>query len=135
MITFLQELSEEQAAFRYAEGKWSLKTVIGHIADVERLWNYRILRIVRGDVRELPGYDRDVFAVSAPFEGLSVIEVLKDYSAVRQSTITLISNLSEEAFSRRGDFQNHSFTALAMAYIIDGHENHHLNVIKARYLV
>jgi hypothetical protein len=135
MITFLQELSEEQAAFRYAEGKWSLKTVIGHISDAERLWNYRILRIVRGDIRELAGYDRDVFAGSAPFEGLPIIEILKDYSAVRQSTLSLIRHLPEESFSRIGEFQNHPFTALAMTFIIAGHETHHLNVIKARYLV
>jgi hypothetical protein len=134
-IAFLQDLSEEQAAHRYAQGKWSLKTVVGHIVDAERLWNYRILRIARGDARELPGYDRDIFADLAPFEGLSISEVLKDYSAVRQSTLTLIRHLPENAFYRRGDFQNHSFSALAAAFIIAGHETHHLNVIKAKYIL
>ncbi|QGQ97810.1 DinB family protein [Paenibacillus psychroresistens] len=128
-------LTEEQAAFKYAEGKWSLKTVVGHIVDVERLWNYRILRIARGDVRELPGYDRDIFALEAPFEDLPFIEVLKDYSAVRQSSITLINHLSESIMLRRGEFQNHPLSARAAAFIIAGHETHHMNVIKARYLL
>lgn len=133
-IFLLQGLSEEQAGYRYAEGKWSLKTVLGHIADVERLWNYRILRIARGDARELPGYDRDIFAQHAPFEGLSIANVLLDYSAVRQSTLTLISNLNEQDILRRGEFNNHQWTARAAAFVIAGHETHHINVIKSKYL-
>jgi uncharacterized damage-inducible protein DinB len=133
-LLLLQELSEEQANHQYAEGKWSLKTVIGHIADAERLWNYRILRIARGDARELPGYDRDVFAQNAPFEHLPIVEVLRDYSAVRQSTITLIDNLGEEALLLRGEFNEHPLSARAAIYIIAGHEAHHINVIKTKYL-
>lgn len=130
----LQELSEEQAGYRYAEGKWSLKTVVGHITDVERLWNYRILRIARGDAREFTGYDRDIFAQYAPFDNLPIAEVLRDYSAVRHSTLSLIGNLQEQALLRRGEFQGHPLTARAAAFVIAGHETHHMNVIKAKYL-
>jgi uncharacterized damage-inducible protein DinB len=134
-LNLLQELSEEQAGYQYAEGKWSLKSVVGHIADVERLWSYRILRIARGDARELPGYDRDIFVQHASCDSLTMTEILKDYSAVRQSTLTLISNLSEQALLRRGEFNSHPLTARAAAYLIAGHEYHHIQVIKSKYLM
>ncbi|UVI30195.1 DinB family protein [Paenibacillus spongiae] len=133
-LYMLKDLSDEQAMYRYAEGKWSLKTVVGHIADVERLWNYRILRIARGDARELAGYDRDTFAELAPFEHLSLAEVLHDLSAVRESTLTLIGHLEEEALLRRGEFNGHPLSARAAAFVIAGHERHHMNVIKTKYL-
>lgn len=133
-VSLLQDISEEQAGYRYAEGKWSLRTVLGHIADVERLWNYRIFRIARGDARELAGYDRDIFAHNAPFESLPIAEVLRDYSAVRQSTISLITHLSDEAMRRLGDFNEHPLSARAAAFIIAGHEIHHIQIIKEKYL-
>ncbi|MEK3917896.1 DinB family protein [Paenibacillus sp. FSL H7-0331] len=133
-LLLLKDLSEEQGVFQYAEGKWALKTVVGHITDVERLWNYRILRIARGDARELPGYDRDTFAKLASFDDLALAEVLVDFSAVRQSTLTLIGNLREEAFLRSGEFNGHPLSARAAAFIIAGHETHHMNVIKTKYL-
>lgn len=130
----LNKLSEDQALYRYAEGKWTLKTVVGHITDVERLWSYRILRIARGDARELPGYDRDIFAKLASFDDIALAEVLEDLSNVRKSTISLIRNLREEAFLRRGEFNSHPLSVRAAAFIIAGHETHHMNIIKARYL-
>jgi uncharacterized damage-inducible protein DinB len=133
-LKLLQELTEEQAGYRYAEGKWSLKTVVGHIADVERLWNYRILRIARGDARELSGYDRDIFVQHASFDDLTMAEVLRDYSAVRQSTITLVGNLQEQALLRRGEFNDHPLTARAAAFVIAGHEIHHIHIMKTKYL-
>jgi uncharacterized damage-inducible protein DinB len=133
-LALLEKLSEEQAGYQYAEGKWSIKTVVGHIADVERLWNYRILRIARGDAREFPGYDREVFAISAASDKLALDAVLEDFSAVRKSTLTLLRNLSGEALALRGEFQKHPLSARAAAFIIAGHETHHMNVIRARYL-
>ncbi|XEC94368.1 DinB family protein [Paenibacillus tarimensis] len=133
-MSLLQGLKEEHGSYRYAEGKWSLKSVVGHISDIERLWSYRILRIARGDAREMPGYDRDIFAHYAPFDNMAMDRVLNDYSAVRQSTITLIGSLSEEALLRRGEFSGHSLSARAAAFIIAGHEIHHMNVIRERYL-
>lgn len=131
----LQDLSEDQGAYKYAEDKWSLKTVVGHIADVERLWNYRVLRIARGDIRELPGYDRDIFALSTSYEDITLADVLEDLSAVRKSTISLLRNLRGEAFLHRGEFNDHPLSARAAAYIIAGHETHHMNIIQARYLI
>ncbi|WP_036718702.1 DinB family protein [Paenibacillus sp. JCM 10914] len=130
----LSDLTEEQADYRYAPNKWSLKQVIGHIADMERLWNYRILYIARGDAREFSGYDREVFVQNSPFAALPLREVLKDYSAVRQSTATLVGSLPEEALIRQGMFNNYPLSARAAAYVIAGHELHHMNMIRDQYL-
>lgn len=129
----LSDLTEEQANVRYAEGKWSLKQVVGHIADVERLWNYRILYIARGDAREFSGYDREIFVQNSPFSHLPLREALKDYAAVRQSTITLVGSLTEEAMLRQGTFNNYPLSARAAAYVIAGHELHHLNILRDKY--
>lgn len=134
-LSLLSGLSEEQADYSYAPGKWSVKQVIGHIADVERLWSYRVMRISRGDAREFPGYDRDVFVQHSPANHIPFKEVLRDYAAVRQSTITLIAHLPEEALQRLGEFSEHPLSARAAAYVIAGHEAHHLSIIKERYLI
>lgn len=134
LILLLQNLTEEQANYQYAPGKWSLKTVVGHIADVERLWQYRVFRISRGDVRGLSGYDRDVFAQNNPAEHVSITEVLRDYSAVRQATLSLLEHLSDEALGRLGEFSDHPLSARAAAFIIAGHEAHHVNILQERYL-
>lgn len=133
-VLLLGGLTEDQASFRYAPDKWSLKTVIGHIADVERLWCYRILRIARGDARELPGYDRDIFAEMSDCDALPLHKVLNDYVAVRKSTISLIDNLSEQSMVRVAKFNDHNLSARAGSYIIAGHETHHINIIKSKYL-
>lgn len=133
-VLLLSALTEDQANFQYAPDKWSVKTVIGHIADVERLWSYRILRIARGDARELAGYDRDIFAEMSSCDSLPLYKVLNDYTAVRKSTISLIENLSEEAIVRVGEFNGHMLSARASMYIIAGHETHHINIIKSKYL-
>ncbi|URN93785.1 MAG: GNAT family N-acetyltransferase [Candidatus Pristimantibacillus lignocellulolyticus] len=133
-ISFLSKLTEEEAMFRYAQDKWTIKTVIGHIADVERLWSYRLLRIARSDVRELPGYDRDIFAEMSSCDHLPLTKVLDDYCAVRNSSISLVDNLTKEAITRVGNFNDHVLSARAIIYIIVGHETHHLNIIKSKYL-
>ncbi|MFC4777762.1 DinB family protein [Paenibacillus sp. GCM10023252] len=130
----LAGLSEQQSLFKYAQDKWTIKSVVGHISDVERLWNYRILRIVRNDVRELPGYDRDVFAQEAPFHDMALQDVMDDMVAVRMSTLTLLHPLPESVFIRYGEFNGQRLSARAAAYIIAGHEAHHMNVIRTRYI-
>lgn len=135
MIELLQGLTENQGIYRYAEGKWSLKEVVGHIIDVERMSAYRILRIARGDARELSGYDREVFVKNGQFQEIPISEILRDYSAVRQSTITLIGNLHEQDLLRLGEYQGHALSARAAAFGIAGHETHHVNVIRTKYLL
>ncbi len=128
-------LTEEQAGYRYAEGKWSLRTVMGHVVDLERVWQYRLLRIARGDAPAFAGYDRDAFAANSPHDRLPLADVLRDYSAVRESTLSLLAHLTDEELLRRGEFNGVRLSARAAAYIIAGHERHHANVIRNKYLV
>lgn len=132
MTELLASLSESQGAYRYAEGKWTLKEVVGHITDGERIMTYRLLRFARGDQTPLPGYDQEVFM--PPFGSWTTAQLAEDYRAVRQSTITLLRGLPAEAWSRKGTANNVSITARALAYVIAGHELHHMGVIRNRYL-
>ncbi|GLX71374.1 DinB family protein [Paenibacillus glycanilyticus] len=127
-------LSAEQANYRYAEGKWSLKEVLGHVTDTERIMSYRLLRIARGDSTPLPGFDQDAYMEGNPFDGLSVSDLLESYNAVRQATIVLLKQLPKEAFSRMGTSNQLPLSARAIACIIYGHERNHISIISDRYL-
>lgn len=127
------KLTEDQGNYRYAPGKWSLKEVLGHITDNERIMSYRLLRIARGDQTPLSSYDQDSLMSGASFDAWSLPELLEDYMAVRRATLTLLRGLSEEAWSRKGIVNGSESTPAAWAYIIAGHELHHLNVIREKY--
>lgn len=130
----LQGVSEEQAGYRYAPGKWSLKEVLGHIADTERVMSYRLLRVARGDATPLPGFDENLFVSGAAFDRIPLQALLEDFKRVREATLSLLSTLPEEAWTRRGVINNTETTARALAYILAGHELHHRKVIEERYL-
>ncbi|WP_339146764.1 MULTISPECIES: DinB family protein [unclassified Sutcliffiella] len=132
MTELLASLTENHGAYRYAEGKWRLKEVVGHIADGERVMAYRLLRFARGDQTPLSGFDQELFM--PPFENWTTAQLAEDYRAVRQSTITLLRGITAEAWSRKGTANNASITARALAYGIAGHEIHHMGVIRNLYL-
>jgi uncharacterized damage-inducible protein DinB len=133
-VIMLSNLSSEQSEYRYAAGKWSIKEVIGHITDTERIMSYRLLSIARGEIRSLPGYDENKYVEAANFDRQSMKELLDHFACVRQSTIHLIKSLSDDALARRGEANNSEVTVRALITIIAGHELHHLNIIKERYL-
>jgi len=126
-------LSDEQGNYRYAENKWTVKEVLGHIADTERVMAYRLLTIARGDKTPLPGFDENVFVSGAAFDATPMSELIEDYQAVRRATLTLLRGITDEAALRIGTSNNLSISARALAYIIVGHELHHLNVLKEKY--
>lgn len=132
--TLIGELTEEQGDYRYAPGKWSLKEVIGHLTDTERIMSYRLLRIARGDRTPLAGFDENEFVKGASFSLRSLPELLEEYVAVRRATLTLLRGLTEEAWVRTGIANGSETSARALAYIIAGHELHHLQIIRERYL-
>ena len=131
---FLSNTSETQANYRYATGKWTLKEVIGHITDTERIMSYRLLRIARGDQSPLAGYDDEAYVNEAAFHSRSLPDLLKDFSAVRQSTVSLVRSLPEDVWSRKGIANNSEISVRALAYIIAGHELHHVKIIKDKYI-
>ncbi|SDW11122.1 DinB family protein [Paenibacillus sp. CF384] len=132
MAELLASLTESQSSYRYAEGKWTLKEVVGHIADSERVMSYRLLRFARGDQTPLPGYDQETFI--PPFGSWTTAQLAEDYRAVRQSTLTLLRGLPTEAWSSMGKANDVSISVRALAYGIAGHELHHMGVIRNRYL-
>jgi uncharacterized damage-inducible protein DinB len=133
LLNFLSPLSEEQAGFRYAADKWSIKELVGHLADVERIFSYRMLRIGRGDTTPLPGFEENDYIRTAMFDRRPFGELLDEWAAVRDATIALAAGLPEEAWTRRGTASNAAVSARALLYIILGHLEHHRNVLEERY--
>lgn len=127
-------LSEAQGAYRYAPGKWSLKDLLQHLSDAERIFAYRCLRIGRGDATPLPGFDENAFAASAGADEHSLVDLLADFQAARQSSLTLFEGLGDRAWDQRGTSNGRELTARCIPYICLGHAAHHLGVIRERYL-
>ncbi|PKG23765.1 DinB family protein [Niallia nealsonii] len=131
---FFLGLTDAQADFRYAEGKWSIKEVIGHLTETERIMGYRALRIARGDLTSLAGYDDEAYVKEGQFTTRTMIDLVEELKAVRMSTLALLKGLPEGAPKRKGYANNGEVSANAIAYIIAGHELHHLKIIEERYL-
>lgn len=129
----LAAVTEAQGAFRYAEGKWSVKEVLLHVADAERIFAYRLLRVARGDATPLAGFDENAYAVAAGCEARSMADVAAEFSTVRAATLSLVAGLPPEAWGRRGTANNYPVSVRALAYVIAGHELHHLQVLRERY--
>ncbi|MED3539509.1 DinB family protein [Bacillus toyonensis] len=124
----LKDIPDSEGHFRYAPNKWSIKEVIGHIVDTERIMAYRLLSVARGETAELPGYNDDMYVLRA------AQDLLENLTVVRQSTVHLLKSLDKEAWLQRGIANNSEVTVLALANIIAGHELHHRQIIKERYL-
>jgi hypothetical protein len=132
--TLLSPLSPERWEYRYAEGKWSVKESLLHIIDTERIFAYRALRIARGDTTPLPGYEQDDYVPLSGANTRSGSSLLEEHATVRQATLTLFGNLPEEAWGRMGTASNNPVSVRALAYMLAGHELHHLTLFKERYL-
>ena len=131
---FLLALPREKWEYSYAPRKWTLKEILLHIIDDERIYAYSALRFARNDTTELPGFDQDPYAVHSKANERSIESLLDEYSAVRRSTIALFQHLPDDAWLRGGTANNHYVTVRALIYHLAGHELHHLNIIKEKYL-
>jgi uncharacterized damage-inducible protein DinB len=132
--SLFQRFGEAGGDVSYGPGKWTIKQIVGHLADDERIFAYRALCIARGDSRPLPGFDENAYAKAARFERLTLAELLTDYEAVRDATITLLQGLDREAWLRRGLVNDYEATPRGLAFHIAGHELHHHRVIHERYV-
>ena len=126
-------VTEARAAFRYAEGKWSIKEVVGHLSDAERVFSYRLLRIARGDTTPLAGFDEDEYVRTAEFDRRPWSDLVGEWVAVRQATLALINGLDDSCWLRRGIASGRVVTVRALAYITVGHTVHHVGVLRDRY--
>jgi hypothetical protein len=134
-IDRLAALTPAQAGFRYADGKWSVREVAGHLADSERVLSYRLLRIARSDRTPLPGFDENAFVAGSNADRRSPGELAAELAAVRVATLALVRSLEDEALLRRGTVNNWTLSARALAFIIAGHFQHHVNVLRERYSI
>lgn len=133
-IRFVQEVPLGKHDFRYAEGKWTLKDIILHLIDAERIFAYRALRIGRGDQTALPGFEEDDYVLTARANERHLKHLLEEFAAVRHATLLLYKNFSDEELKRVGTASGRNISVRALGFITVGHLRHHIRVFAERYL-
>lgn len=128
------QFGEQAGDLSYAKAKWTVKQVLGHLADDERIFAYRALCIARGDPRPLPGFDENTYAAAARFEDRALDDLLADYFAVRDASVTLFRGLDSMAWHRTGSVNGYSASTRGLAFHIAGHELHHHRILRELYL-
>lgn len=131
--TLINSLTSKQALYQYAKDKWTVKEVVGHMVDSERIFACRALSIGKGGQQELPGFDQDNYVKAGNFNERSLQSLGDEYFSLRNATIALFESFPEETLSRKGIANNTTFSVRAIAYIIAGHERHHLQILREKY--
>jgi hypothetical protein len=132
-ILLLSGRSEADGNFRYAPDKWTVKELLGHVNDSERIFAYRALRIARGDQTPIEGYEQDDYVRIADFNRCSLEDLVEDYIAVRRATVSLFRDLAPDAWLRRGTANKNEVSVRGLGYIIAGHDLHHRSILEERY--
>jgi uncharacterized damage-inducible protein DinB len=133
-LSTLRGITEEQSDSRYAEGKWSIKELLGHIIDGERIFSYRALRFARGDRTPLSGFEQDDYVAGGNFAERSMSDLIEEFEHVRRASLSLFRHLNAEAWTRNGEASDNQISVRALAHIIAGHETHHIRILRERYL-
>jgi uncharacterized damage-inducible protein DinB len=133
-LALIRSIPESRGGHRYAPDKWSIREVLGHLADSERIFSYRALRIARGDATPLPGFEQNDYVPAGGFDARTLRDLADELAAIRQATIHLFAHLDQAALERRGTASGKPVSVRALAYIIAGHELHHVGILKNRYL-
>ncbi|RXJ45952.1 DinB family protein [Gelidibacter gilvus] len=134
IIQFFKTIKKEKLDYRYAEDKWTIREILLHLIDTERVFAYRAMCIARKDMTELPGFDQDAFVVHSQANERSVESLLSEYRNVRMATVSLFDSFDLKSLEQIGVANGSDLSVRAIVFIIIGHENHHLEVIKERYL-
>lgn len=129
----LRSLPDDKGNFAYGDGKWTVKEVLGHIADAERVFSYRLTRIARGDQTPLAGFDENAWAKTASHGRRTMLAVVDELIAIRRSTLALMQSLDESSLSNTGVANNNPVSARALCWIMAGHTRHHLDILRDRY--
>jgi uncharacterized damage-inducible protein DinB len=127
---YLALISSLDGDFRYAPGKWTVKQVVGHVTDTERIFAYRLLCVARGDQTHFPGFEQDDYLACAEFHNRTLADLVAEFEAVRQASILLIQGLSADSWSRRGTVGGYSVTPRGIAFQLAGHERHHFRILR-----
>ena len=131
----LGRVAPERETYRYAEGKWSIREIVGHLIDAERVFGYRAFCIARGESQNLPGFDQNDYMLTAPYDRIDLEDLLAELRLVRLSNIAMLRNLDEEAWMRIGTANGNQVSVRALAFIMAGHARHHMGVLQERYEV
>lgn len=134
-ITFYQNISQEKSTYKYAEDKWTIKDVLQHVIDTERIMCYRALRFARYDLQPLLGFDENRYASNAHANKRTWIGLLKEFNVLRQGTQAMFENFDKDDFAQKGTANNKEISVSALAFVVLGHEKHHRNIIQERYLI
>lgn len=132
-IDLIKSIPENSGSYRYAPGKWSIKEVLVHMIDAERIFAYRALRFARNDKTELHGFEENDYAPESNAEGRKLYKILEEYNNVRASTVDLFNSFNEEMLLRRGKANGNEMSVNAIGFVIVGHETHHRNILNERY--
>lgn len=130
---FLRGIGEEKSTFRYAPEKWSIREVVGHMIDAERVFVYRALTFAREDTTPLPAFDENAWAKASNAHDRPLRELVAEFEAVRSATLAMFRGFTEEQFARSGVANNNTASVRAIAFIVAGHERHHIRVLRERY--
>lgn len=133
-LDLLEKLSDAEAEYSYADGKWSIKDILQHIIDTERIFAYRAMRFARNDKTDLPGFEQDDYVLAAKADDRTLADLLEEFSAVRALSILFFQSLSNEEMRRTGTGNGYEMSAEVLGYLISGHLLHHLSIISERYL-
>jgi hypothetical protein len=129
----LNSFPKNRGDFKYAEGKWTVKEIVGHLMDVERVFAYRALSIARGEKKSLPGFDQDEYVKNGLFNQRTLSDLIYEFRLLRECNILLFKGLEKSIWQNRGLANDNEVTVLALMYMIAGHEKHHLNILRERY--
>jgi len=132
-LATLGAIAEAASLKRYAEGKWSIREVVGHMIDTERIMAYRALRIARADTTPLPGFDQDPYIAAADFDARRWSGLLEEFEVLRRSNVLMFDGLNGDAWGRLGTASGNAISARALAFVIAGHELHHMKIVRERY--
>lgn len=133
-LKLLWSVSEEKSTFRYADGKWTIRELLGHMIDAERVFSYRALRFSRNDQTDLQGFDENVFIANSNYNNRTFSSIINEFEHLRKANIILFSGLTEEMWEFIGTANKGVVSVRALGCIIIGHENHHIRILKERYL-
>ena len=131
--TLLASIDEEKSNFRYETGKWSIKEVLGHLIDSERIFSYRALRIARNDNQPLPGFEQDDYIKNSNYDGVSFKHLAEEFALLRAANILMFVGFTDEMWPRKGTVDNKAVSVRALVYILAGHTQHHWNILKEKY--
>ena len=132
-LRMLRRVDDERGLFAYAPGKWSIKEVIGHLSDAERVFAYRALRFARGDAQPVAGFDENAYVPAGRFNERPIKDLIDEFQAIRAATVHVFRYLSEDELARRGVANGNPISVRALGYVIAGHERHHAKLLRERY--